>query len=55
MRRVIKRQVSKQAYEYVFSKDSGRKLQEVYGLVFEEMENNKGVFSFKFQKYEDKK
>lgn len=53
--KVNKRAVSAVEYEYVFRKESDQKAREVYSLIFDEMENNKGVFRFKFQKYENKK
>lgn len=51
---MTKKKLSEIEYEYAFNIDVEVRMREVYGLIFEELENSKNVFSFKFQKYESK-
>ena len=54
MRRT-KKKLSEIEYEYVFSEDAEARVQEVYSLIFEELENATGIFSFKCQKNDKSK
>lgn len=40
-------------YEYSSTLDKKNNLEQVYDLIFEELEQTQGVFSFKFQKNEN--
>lgn len=52
MKTVEGRKNSVLKYEWVFSNDNDDRLEKVYKLIFEELENNPGVYSFKFQNEE---